>query len=123
MQHRKDKNEKPIVDELRYVYKLAVFVSSHVGKGFCDIIIPYNNHNWFIEIKFDKNSKLTPAQRKFHKWWKQNGGQIDVALTTQQILKIIGYKDARNSAKIDNKIQSVDSTKTPKLSMDNSSSR
>lgn len=95
-QHRKDKNEKQIVDELRNKYNLGVFVSSDVGSGFPDIVVAYNHKNYFIEIKFDKSSKLTPAQVKFHKFWLNCNGQISVCLNTKQVLDVIGYAEQIN---------------------------
>lgn len=90
-QHRKDKNEDEIVEQLVNKYHLGVWRSSHVGGGFVDIVVFYNNRNWFIEIKFDKTSKLTPAQKKFHEYVKKHGGQVDVCLTVEQVLRLIGY--------------------------------
>jgi hypothetical protein len=99
-QHRKDKNEKQIVDELRNKYNIFVFQSSSFGNGFPDIVIPYNGFNYFIEIKFDKSSKLTPAQKRFRNDFKD--GQYAVAHTTQEVLKIIGYEQSYTNTTIPN---------------------
>lgn len=90
-QHRKDKNQNEICEQLSKL-GIGFWEANQVGFGFPDLVVYYNNRNYFIEIKFDKTSKLTPAQRKFHNHIKKHGGQVDVCLTVEQILKVIGYE-------------------------------
>jgi Holliday junction resolvase len=79
---RIDKNQKEIVEKLRK-WGLSVTSTATIHKGFPDIIVGFSNLNLLVEIKADKNSKLTPHQIDFHREWK---GEIMVATTAEEIL-------------------------------------
>ena len=88
---RIDDNQNEIVGQLRSVPGLTVAITSGLGHGMGDFIIGWQGVNSWIELKDgDKppsKRKLTPAERKFHAQW---AGQIDVALTFEDCLRIIG---------------------------------
>jgi hypothetical protein len=88
-----DSNQNGIVKSLRQVPGVSVFITSQIGKGFVDIICGYKKTNYLIELK-DGNKvpskrKLTPDEETFHKDWE---GQISVAESLEDVLKIIGVK-------------------------------
>jgi hypothetical protein len=92
---RVDANHKDIVTKLRQYPNITVRSVATI-KGFCDIIVGYNNTNYLYEIK-DPNKppsarKLTPDEIKFHDEWK---GHVKIALTTEDILKDINYKRSK----------------------------
>lgn len=63
-----DNNQARIVDALR---KIGVTVKSlHiVGDGCPDLLCAIAGHNFLIEVKNNKKSKLTPDQVIFHQGW------------------------------------------------------
>lgn len=75
---RTDANQTEIVEEFRS-YGFSVYITSHVGKGFPDIIIGYGGVNYLIEIKDGKKAKsaqkLTKAEQEFFDTWR---GQVIV---------------------------------------------
>lgn len=89
---RVDANHASIVKQLRQYPNITVRSVATI-KGFVDIIVGYNNRNYLFEIKDPQKPpsarKLTPDEIEFHRDWT---GQADVILTTEEIIKIIGYK-------------------------------
>lgn len=92
---RIDANQPSIVKDLRQYPNITVRSVATI-KGFCDIVVGYNNRNYLYEIKDpDKPPsarKLTPDEKDFHDSWK---GHIKIALTTEEILQDIGYKHSK----------------------------
>ena len=86
-----DANHPEIVKELRKHHGITVKSVAQI-KGFCDIIVGYKGKNYLYEIKDPSKPpsarKLTEKEKTFHNEWK---GHIKIALTTEFILKDIGY--------------------------------
>ena len=85
---RVDDNQKEIVQLLRK-FGCSVYIVSQL-KGFCDIVVGWNGHNYLLEIK-DPNKppsqrKLTPKEKKFHEDWQ---GQISTVMTFGDCMKIL----------------------------------
>jgi len=80
-----DANQSEIVADLRQAG--ATVCSLHeVGDGFPDLVVGFRGVNYLIEIK-SKIGMLNYAQWEWHHgWW----GQVDVARTSEEALKIIG---------------------------------
>ena len=71
---RVDKNQAEIVEEFRKL-GFNVYITSHVGRGFPDIMVGYGNtHTILVEIKSSEKAKFTEAQSEFMKNWK--GGPV-----------------------------------------------
>lgn len=87
--HRSDTNQTDIVNALRKI-GYTVADTSQAGGGFPDIVVGYGGINVMIEIKSDTGSpsqtKLTPAQVKFHDEW---GGQICIVKTAEEAIEQI----------------------------------
>lgn len=87
-----DSNHPQIVKELRKLKGVTVRSVATI-KNFLDIIVGYAGKNYLFEIKDpDKPPsarKLTPGEQKFMDEWT---GQADLALTTEDILKVINYR-------------------------------
>ena len=82
-----DANQKTIVADLR---KAGATVHSlhEVGYGCPDLLVGFRGRNFIIEVKMDLvTAKLTPLQVEFHESWR---GQVDVARTSEEALRIIG---------------------------------
>lgn len=90
-----DANQREIVAALRDV-GASVMPLHTVGQGCPDLAVGFRGQNWFIEIKDGAKSpsdrKLTPAQVEWHGAWR---GQVDVALTAEDALSIIGLTSYR----------------------------
>jgi Holliday junction resolvase len=98
MRHgRTDDNQTEIVDALRKA-GCKVAITSDAGYGFPDIVVwtPIQKRIILIEIKDDKKPmskrQLTPAQKKFHKFWKSTGC-VYVAKNVDEALLICGFGD------------------------------
>lgn len=71
---RVDANQSIIVDALRAI-GCEVFVASHIGKGFPDLMVlpPGKSAPLLMEVKDGSKpysaQKLTPDQVKFHSYW------------------------------------------------------
>jgi len=71
---RVDKNQKAIVEEFRKL-GFCVYITSHVGRGFPDIMVGYGNtHTILVEIKSTDKAKFTDAQSEFMSKW--TGGPV-----------------------------------------------
>ena len=71
---RVDKNQQVIVDEFRKL-GFCVYITSHVGRGFPDIMVGINNtHTILVEIKSSDKAKFTDAQSEFMSKW--TGGPV-----------------------------------------------
>ena len=71
---RVDKNQQEIVDEFRKL-GFCVYITSHVGRGFPDLICGINNtHTILVEIKSSDKAKFTDAQSEFMNKW--TGGPV-----------------------------------------------
>ena len=71
---RVDKNQQAIVDEFRKL-GFCVYITSHVGRGFPDIMAGINNtHTILVEIKSSDKAKFTDAQSEFMSKW--TGGPV-----------------------------------------------
>lgn len=69
-----DKNQQEIVKEFRKL-GFTVYITSHVGRGFPDIMVGINNtHTILVEIKSDSKAKFTDAQLEFMASW--HGGPV-----------------------------------------------
>ena len=85
--HRKDQNQKAIVEALENV-GADTFDLSQVGKGLTDILVGFRGVNFLLEIKNpDQNWKFTEKQNEFHRFWR---GQKAVVETVDDALKAIG---------------------------------
>jgi hypothetical protein len=89
MVHRADSNQQAIVHELRKI-GASVLVLSQVGGGCPDILCAWKGTNYLIEIKSPgRAKKLTLPESEFIADWR---GQVDVATSLDEILKIIGVE-------------------------------
>jgi len=71
---RVDKNQSVIVEEFRRL-GFSVYITSHVGGGFPDIMVGYGNtHTILVEIKSTEKAKFTDAQSEFMSKW--TGGPV-----------------------------------------------
>ena len=71
---RVDKNQKVIVEEFRKL-GFCVYITSHVGRGFPDIMLGFGNtHTILVEIKSTEKAKFTDAQNEFMSKWA--GGPV-----------------------------------------------
>jgi hypothetical protein len=95
MPKRTDANQISIVSDLRRV-GLTVAVTSNVGDGFPDLVVGGRIACPHCAAKFPQNKLvelktaaglLTPDQEEFHQIWR---GQLDVARTTDDALRITG---------------------------------
>ena len=89
---RLDGNHKQIVQELRQFPGVSVHSTAQLGGGFGDIVVGYKKTNYLFEIKDPtkppSSRVLTPDEQKFHSNWS---GQIDTVMSTEDVLKRIGY--------------------------------
>ena len=83
---RVDKNQPQIVRHLRDVPGVSVAHTHIIGKGFPDIIVGFRDRNYLIEIKTEKGT-LTSDEQEWHETWR---GQVNVARTSEEILRLIG---------------------------------
>jgi hypothetical protein len=89
LQHRADLNQAAIVRELRKI-GASVLVLSQVGGGCPDILCAWHGTNYLIEIKSPgRAKKLTLPEAEFIDDWR---GQVDVATSLDDVLKIIGVE-------------------------------
>jgi len=90
---RVDDNQKQIVDQLRQIYGLSVFITSMIGGGFGDFVIGWGGKNYIIELKDGKKmkskKKLTEHETKFRLQWF---GQHDVCENLDEILTVLGIR-------------------------------
>jgi Holliday junction resolvase len=71
---RVDKNQQMIVEEFRKL-GFCVYITSHVGRGFPDILVGMGNtHTILVEIKSTEKAKFTDAQNEFMSKW--TGGPV-----------------------------------------------
>ena len=87
---RVDDNQAQIVAELRQC-GVTVQHLHMVGQGCPDIMCGWHNRTYVFEIKDpDKppsKRRLTEDEEKWHEEW---GGQVDIILTTEDALKVMG---------------------------------
>ena len=93
---RVDANQPAMVKELRAILgDGAVRSMAHAGDGLPDIIVAHGGQSWLFEIKDPAQPpsarKLTDDEAKFHAAWLLAGGQVDVVLTTEDVLFAIGF--------------------------------
>lgn len=89
---RKDANQDQIIADLRRSHiGASVAVTHQLGGGFVDIVVGFRGANFLIEIKDGSKPpsarRLTPDEKDFHMGWQ---GQIDVANSLDDVLRIIG---------------------------------
>jgi len=88
---RIDDNQNELVAGLRKYPGVTVKVTSQLKK-FCDIVVGFRGKNYLIEIKDPSkppsHRQLTPDEKIFHDLWT---GQVDIAHTVDEVLKIINY--------------------------------
>ncbi len=88
---RIDVNQPQIVSELRQCGVTVQHLHA-VGHGCPDIMCGYLGRNYVFEIKDPGKSpsrrRLTEDEEKWHREW---GGQVDVILTTEDALKVMGF--------------------------------
>lgn len=86
---RTDANQKEIVDALRRI-GASVYVTSHVGKNFPDLVVGFRNRNFLFEIKAGHAShakqKLSEGQLNFMQTWH---GQIHVITSITDALDVM----------------------------------
>ena len=89
--HKPDANQSEIIDGLRSLGATVVSLSN-VGGGCPDIVIGYKGVNYLVEIKDGNKPKsereLRAKQHAFFDSWK---GQVEVATSLDECLKIIGW--------------------------------
>lgn len=93
---RIDGNQTEVVEALRDIPGVSVWITSALGHGGVDFVVGTDfpgkpKMNYLIELK-DENQppskrKLTPDEEAFHKNWK---GPIYVCKNLDEILKAIG---------------------------------
>lgn len=88
--HRRDGNEKSIINALETVGFQAIQLSA---KGLPDLIVNGNNHqgvpdSWFMEVK-SKAGQLTDAQQETLANWQ--GKPIHVVRSIEEALHIVGF--------------------------------
>ena len=90
MAKRTDSNQTEIVTALRKL-GCSVAITSHVGKGFPDIVVGWKGRNFLFEIKdgsqVPSRRKLTPDEQKFHEFWF---GDIKVVESVDDALRFVG---------------------------------
>ena len=88
---RIDDNQNEIVAQLRDIPGCTVWITSMVGHGGPDFVIGWMGANSLIELKdgdkVPSKRKLTKDEKKFHAQW---AGQIDIAESFEDCLRIIG---------------------------------
>ena len=91
---RVDVNQAQIVRGLRQCGVTVQHLHT-VGQGCPDIMCGWHNRNYVFEIKDpDKppsRRRLTEDEEKWHEEW---GGQVDIILTTEDALKVMGILPA-----------------------------
>lgn len=91
---RVDANQPDIVRQLRALPGVSVALTTRMGVGFPDIVVGWRSRNYLIEIKDpskrESDRRLTSDQVIFHHEWN---GQVDIAETFSDCLRIIGYDD------------------------------
>lgn len=63
-----DTNQSDMVKALRFV-GASVFVASHIGDGFPDLVVGWRGRNFLIEVK-TATGKLTDEQKHFASRWQ-----------------------------------------------------
>ena len=90
---KKDLNQDEVVAMLRKVPGVKVLLTHQLGGGAPDFVIGYQDVNSFVELKNPdmppSKRKLTEDEAKFHRLWT---GQVDIALTFEDCLRIIGIE-------------------------------
>lgn len=82
--HRKDENEKEIVEKLRAIGASVL----HLDSG-TDILVGYKGMNFLFEIKPTRKYKLTPREEKFVFGWR---GHLEIVHTFEFILASMQQK-------------------------------
>ena len=86
-----DANQPEIVSQLRDIPGCKVWITSMVGHGGPDFVVGWMGANYLIELKdgekVPSKRKLTKDEKKFHAQW---GGQVDIAESFEDCLRIIG---------------------------------
>lgn len=86
-----DINQPVIVSQLRGIPGCSVQLLSPVGQGCPDLLIGWMQHNYLVELKNPdmppSKRRLTPDEKKWHNAWR---GQVDVAETFEDCLRIVG---------------------------------
>ena len=70
---RVDKNQQEIVAEFRRL-GFSVYITSHVGAGFPDLMTGKNGKTILVEIKSSESAKWTESQLEFMSRWQ--GGTV-----------------------------------------------
>jgi len=83
---KSDANQKRIVETLRSVPGVSVFVTTIVKHGFPDLVVGFRGVTYLVELKTEKG-KLTDDERDFFDSWT---GQITIARSAEDILDMIG---------------------------------
>lgn len=91
--HKRDKNHKPIVEDLKRL-KIKYIDISQLGGGCGDLVVGYDNKNFIFEIKSDKKSELTTEEEKFHKDWE--GETPHICYSLEDILRVIKWVEKPN---------------------------
>ena len=68
-----DKNQTEIVKEFRRL-GFSVYITSHVGRGFPDLMVGKNRKTILVEVKSSENAKWTEPQLEFMSKWE--GGTV-----------------------------------------------
>ena len=70
---RVDKNQQEIVAEFRRL-GFSVYITSHVGAGFPDLMVGKSGKTILVEIKSSESAKWTGSQLEFMSKWQ--GGTV-----------------------------------------------
>ncbi len=90
MPKRTDNNQKRLVEQIRGIPGTSVLHLHEVGRGCGDLLVGYQNKNYFLEVKDPSQPpskrKLTEDEQKFHANWK---GQISIVETIEDVFKLL----------------------------------
>lgn len=89
---RTDANQTPIVEGLRKIEGVSVWVTSGLGNGFPDLVVGYQRRNYLLEVKNPlalrgNSSRLTDEEQDFHDAWQ---GQVAVVESLEDARRRIG---------------------------------
>lgn len=86
---RVDENQKTIVETFRKL-GCSVYVTSHVGHGFPDLVVGVNKKNYLIEIKDGKKcpsaQKMTEFEEKFINEWR---GAVNIVRSIDDVIDLV----------------------------------
>ena len=78
-----DANQPEIVHDLRRA-GVSVWITSHMGGGFPDLVCGYHGITILVEVK-NRGGKVTPDEAEFFRNWR---GSAYFAETSDEVMKI-----------------------------------